>query len=194
MPRPFLRYLAVVGLFTLGNSSNMFLLLHARELGVELAQVPLLWAVVTLTATVLSVPLASLSDRYGRGRFLLAGYLVYGAIYGLLGVIAESGWVLFMLFAGFGVFLAATEGVEKALVADLAPRGRTGTAFGWFNLTTGLLLLPASIVFGWLYESLGPSWAFGFGAACAWVAAALLARWVIPAVRSAGLGHELEKT
>ncbi len=178
MPPALRRYLLVVALFTLGNSSNMFLLLRAAELGVADARIPLLWASVSAVAMLFAAPLSALSDRLGRVRLLVAGYAAYGLFYLGIGVIAQDGVVLFALFAFYGLFMAATEGVEKALVADLAPAARQGTAFGWFNLTAGALLLPASVVFGWLYQELSPLAAFGFSAACALSAAALLWRWV----------------
>lgn len=178
LPGRLRRYLAVVALFTLGNSSNMFLLLRARELGVPEAQVPLLWAAVSAVAMLASTPLSGLSDRVGRVRLLVAGYLAYGLFYLGLGLIGGDGPLLYLLFAGYGLFMAATEGVEKALVADLAPAGRQGTAFGWFNLTAGVCLLPASLAFGALYQGVAPWAAFTFSAACALAAALLLWRWV----------------
>jgi MFS family permease len=174
----FKRYLVVVAIFTLGNSSNMFLLLRARELGVTEAQVPLLWAVVSVVAMLFSTPLSALSDRWGRVRLLTAGYLAYGLFYFLLGAIAADGLVLFTLFAFYGLFMAATEGVEKALVADLAPAELQGTAFGWFNLVCGIMLLPASIVFGLLYQQFSPLTAFAFSGGCAVLAATLLITWM----------------
>lgn len=172
------RYLVVVGLFTLGNSSNMFLLLRARELGVAEAHVPLLWAAVSLVAMTFSTPLSGLSDRLGRTRFLVAGYLAYALFYAALGSLTHGGEGLFVLFGFYGLFMAATEGVEKAFVADLAPATLRGTAFGWFNLVSGLALLPASVVFGWLYQAASPLVAFGFSSACALSAAVLLVTWV----------------
>ena len=181
LPTPFKRYLVVLGLFTLGNSSNMFLLLRARELGLPEAQVPLAWAAVALVAMLFSTPLAALSDRVGRVRLIVAGWLAYGCFYLGLGLLPPgSPLALFGLFAGYGIFMAATEGVEKALVADLAPPALRGTAFGWFNLTTGLLLLPASLLFGALYQGGGALVAFGFSAACAGTAAFLLPIWARP--------------
>jgi len=174
MPPVFRRYLLVVALFTLGNSSNMFLLLRANELGVPQAQVPLLWAAVSVIAMLFATPLSALSDRLGRVRLLLLGYVAYAIFYASLGFINTDGWVLFALFGFYGLFMAATEGVEKALVADLAPQDRRGTAFGWFNLTAGLFLLPASIVFGWIYQAIAPWAAFLFSATCAMAAALLL--------------------
>lgn len=177
LPRPFQRYLLVLGLFTLGNSSNMFLLLRAREMGLAEYQVPLLWALVALIAAVGSTPLSALSDRFGRVRLIVGGWLVYAGFYLLLGFSSHA-LLLWPLFALYGLFMAATEGVEKALVADLVPSEVLGTAYGWFNMIAGILLLPASILFGWLWQQAGALVAFGFGAGCALLAALLLSKWV----------------
>ncbi len=180
-PSVYKRYLLVMALFTLGNSSNMFLLLRAKELGLADYQVPLLWALVSGVAMLFSVPLSALSDRHGRTRLILAGWLTYGLFYLLLGINGFHTLLLWPLFAFYGLFLAATEGAEKALVADLAPREQLGTAYGWFNLVAGFMLLPASILFGWLWQSINSFAAFGFSAACALSAALLLRFWVMPA-------------
>lgn len=168
LPPTFRRYLLALALFTLGNSSNMFLLLRARELGLSEAQVPLAWAAVSAVATVFATPLAAWSDRWGRRRLIVAGWLAYASFYLALGWSGSTAPLTLMaLFAGYGLFLAATEGVEKALVADLAPAEQLGTAYGWFNLTTGAMLLPASLLFGLLYEYGGAGVAFTVSAACA---------------------------
>lgn len=180
-PPAFRRYLLVLALFTLGNSSNMFLLLRARDLGLPQAEVPILWALTSLVAALLSTPLSSLSDRLGRTRLIVSGWVVYAIFYFVLGVQHDNTWALWPMFAGYGVFLAATEGAEKALVADLVPRESAGTAYGWYNLVVGLFLLPASVVFGWLWQLETPLIAFGFGAGCALLAALLLKFWVEPA-------------
>ncbi|HRW65079.1 MAG TPA: MFS transporter [Candidatus Competibacter sp.] len=177
LPGPFRRYLVVLGLFTLGNSSNMFLLLRARELGFPEYQVPLLWALVALTAAVFSTPLSALSDRLGRPRLIVGGWLIYAGFYLLLGFNGHPA-LLWPLFGLYGLFMAATEGAEKALVADLAPRAMLGTAYGWFNMIAGIMLLPASVLFGWLWQQAGAPVAFGFGAGCALAAALLLRGWV----------------
>ncbi|MCC8999834.1 MAG: MFS transporter [Candidatus Contendobacter sp.] len=178
-PNAFKHYLLVLALFTLGNSSNMFLLLRAKELGLPDYQIPLLWAVVSTVAMLFSTPLSALSDRLGRQRLILSGWAIYGLFYLILGLNSGQTWLLWPLFAGYGLFLAATEGAEKALVADLAPAALLGTAYGWFNLTAGLLLLPASLLFGWLWQSAGPTLAFGVAAGCAFLAALLLHYWVM---------------
>ena len=180
-PVVYKRYLLVLALFTLGNSSNMFLLLRARDLGLAEYQVPLLWALVSAVATVFSTPLSALSDRLGRVRLILAGWVIYGLFYLLLGINGFHALLLWPLFAGYGLFLAATEGAEKALVADLAPRERLGTAYGWFNLTAGVMLLPASLLFGWLWQGVSVQAAFAFSSACALLAALLLRFWVMRA-------------
>lgn len=186
LPPAFKRYLVVLALFTLGNSSNMFLLLRARELGLPEAQVPLAWAAVSFIAMLFSTPLSALSDRLGRVRLIVVGWGAYGSFYLGLGLLPPgTPLALFGLFAFYGVFMAATEGVEKALVADLAPPQLRGTAFGWFNLTAGLMLLPASLLFGEIYQRAGALAAFGFSAACALTAALLLGLWALRGARHA---------
>jgi MFS family permease len=173
MPPGLRRYLAVIALFSLGNSSNMFLLLRARELGITEADIPLLWALLSTVAAVFSTPLAAFSDRVGRIKLLVVGYLAYGIFYAAMGLLQPGLWMLCGLFAFYGLFMAATEGVERAMVADFASPEQRGTAFGWFNLMTGAMLLPASLIFGALYQ-LAPTWAFGFSATCALGALVLL--------------------
>lgn len=177
LPLSFKRYLAVQALFTLGNSSNMFLLLRARDIGLAEYQVPLLWALASLTAALFATPLSALSDQLGRTRLIVSGWIVYAMFYLLLGINGHAE-LLWPLFAFYGLFMAATEGAEKALVADLVGDQLLGTAYGWFNMTSGLMLLPASIVFGWLWQGAGPLTAFGFSTACALAAALLLHLWV----------------
>jgi MFS family permease len=177
-PPAFKRYLATLAIFTLGNSSNMFLLLRAREMGLSEVQVPLLWALVSATAMIFSTPLSALSDRVGRMRLIVGGWAVYGVFYLLLGLNGSSTALLWPLFAFYGLFMAATEGAEKALVADIAPKELLGTAYGWFNLTAGIMLLPASLAFGWLWQAAGAETAFAFSAGCALLASLLLRTWV----------------
>jgi MFS family permease len=180
MPRVFKTYLAVVAIFTLGNSSNMFLLLRAGELGVPAEQIPLLWAAVSTIAMLFSVPLSALSDRLGRTSVLLGGYIAYGAFYLGMGGIGDNVAALFVLFACYGLFMGATEGVEKAFVADLVPEEQRGTAFGWFNMVAGIFLLPASMIFGLVYQGISPGCAFLFSGGCSLLAAGLLKLFVVP--------------
>jgi MFS family permease len=177
-PPQFRRYLVVLGLFMLGNSSNLFLLMRARELGLPQAQIPLLWAVMSGVAAIFLTPFSALSDRFGRRRLIVTGWIAYAAIYLALGWGGLKPWSVWGLFVAYGLFIAATEGAEKALVADFVQRGQLGTAFGWYHLTLGITLLPASLLFGSLWESVSVFTAFAFGAVCALLAAGLLLFWV----------------
>jgi MFS family permease len=180
-PPAFGRYLGVLALFTLGNSSNMFLLLRAEEMGAGAVRTTLMWALYSLVAAVLSTPLSAWSDRFGRARVLALAWFAYAAVYFALGGLPATDWALWLAFGAYGVVTAALEGTEKALVADLVPRERIATAYGWYNLVSGLFLLPASLVFGWLWSDFAPIVAFGLGAACALAAALLLQGWVVAA-------------
>lgn len=180
LPADLKKFLLVVAIFSLGNSSNIFLLFRASELGVPQAYVPLLWAIVSLIAAVFSTPLASLSDRVGRFPLLLGGYLAFAIVYASLGLLTDGLASLAAIFGLYGLFVASTEGVEKAMVADIAPSDQRGTAFGWFNMTVGVFLLPSSVIFGYLYENLNSAIAFAFSGSCALVACLLLWYWFRP--------------
>ncbi len=166
----FWQYLACVFLFTLGNSSDAFLLLRAQELGVSLALIPILWSAFHVVKSATSTPGGRLSDRWGRRRTLLLGWGWYALVYAGF---AYAGtplhvWGLFLIY---GVYYGLTEGVERAFVADLVGDANRGYAFGWFHLTVGLAALPASLIFGALYQAYGAHVAFLTGAGLAVLAA-----------------------
>jgi MFS family permease len=179
--RRFWAFLAVLFVFTLGNSTDAFLLLRAADLGVAPALIPILWALLHVVKSASSTPGGILSDRIGRKPLLIAGWLVYAAVYLALGQAREQ-WHAWALFAVYGIYFGLTEGVEKALVADLVPADRRGAAFGWYNLALGLGALPASLIFGLLWDKAGPATAFGFGASLA-LAAAIGITVVAPAAK-----------
>ncbi|MBA8886880.1 MFS family permease [Dokdonella fugitiva] len=185
LPAPFRRYLVALALFTLGNSSNMFLLLRANELGASATRTTLMWALFSLVAALLSTPLSALSDRWGRARVLTVAWLAYAVAYLAIGLLPAADWALWLAFAGYGAVTAALEGTEKAFVADLVPRERIGSAYGWYNLVSGLLLLPASLLFGEIWSGVSPFAAFAFGAACAFAGVVLLRTWVGPTAAAA---------
>jgi MFS family permease len=185
--RRFWAFLGILFVFTLGNSTDAFLLLRAADLGVPAALVPVLWALLHVVKSLSSTPGGALSDRLGRKPLLVAGWLLYAAVYFALGV-ADEAWHAWALFAVYGVYFGLTEGVEKALVADLVAAERRGAAFGWYNLALGLGALPAAILFGALWDRLGAVVAFSFGAAMALLAAVGIA-FVVPApARRPGAG------
>lgn len=173
LPRSFWGYLAVVLLFTLGNSTDAFLLLRASQLGVPVALLPILWAVLHVVKSAASTQGGALSDRIGRAPTLMGGWLVYALAY--VGfAFASATWHAWALFAVYGVYFALVEPTERALVADFVPAERRGTAFGWFHLTVGIGMLPASVVFGLVWDAYGPRNAFLLGAGLALAAAVLL--------------------
>jgi MFS family permease len=170
--RTFWRYLFVLFVFTLSTSTDAFLLLRASQLGVATAMIPILWAMLHVVKSSSTVVGGALSDRLGRRPLILGGWAVYAAVY--LGfALSSAEWHAWALFVVYGLYFGATEGTEKALVADLVPAARRGTAFGWFNAALGLGALPASVVFGLVWERSGPEVAFVMGAGIAAVATLL---------------------
>jgi MFS family permease len=177
MGRRFWTFLVIIGLFTLGNSTDAFLLLRAKDLGVPVALAPILWAVLNLVKSVCNVPGGALSDRVGRRPVLIAGWTVYAVIYFLFAR-ATSAWQAWALFAAYGIYFGLTEGAELALVADVVPATRRGAAYGWYYLAIGIGALPASLMFGALWDRFGHATAFSVGAALALAAAVGL--FVVP--------------
>ncbi len=155
-------YLLVVFLFTLGNSSNQFLLLRAQNLGATTAIVLLLYLVYNVAYATVAYPAGRLSDRIGRRALLVLGYVLYGVVYLGFALARSSVW-LWALFIVYGLYIGASEGVEKALVADLAPVPIRATAIGLHATLVGVGLLPASLLAGWLWTSFGPAIPFYFG-------------------------------
>jgi MFS family permease len=155
-------FLLIVVLFTLGNSSDAFIILRGQERGLDVLQVMGMVLTFNFVYTLLAAPLGFLSDKIGRRSLIIGGWVTYGLVY--LGfAFAQTGWQVWALFALYGVYYAATEGTAKALVADLVPDEKRGTAYGLFNAAIGLTALPASLIAGVLWQGIG-AWS-GFGAA-----------------------------
>ena len=174
MPTRLWAVLGVILVFSLGNSADAFLLLRLTDALGAATFVPLLWASLHLVKAALSTWGGGLSDRIGRKRVIVIGWAVYALVYiGFATASSAAGFVSWFLL--YGVYFALAEGAEKALVADLTPPGRQGTAFGYYNAALGVGALTASVVFGFLYERFSPSTAFTTGAALAVIAALLLA-------------------
>jgi MFS family permease len=171
LPPRFWGAMLAVTLFTLGNSTDAFLLLRAGQLGVPVALLPIIWAVLHVVKSSTSLVGGGLSDRIGRKPTVIAGWLFYGLVY-LLFAGATKTWHAWVLFAIYGIHFGLTEGPERAMIADIVPGGKRGTAFGWYNLAIGIAALPASVIFGLLWDRFGSPMAFGFGASLA-VAASL---------------------
>ncbi|MBI4467711.1 MAG: MFS transporter [Acidobacteria bacterium] len=178
--------LITFGLFALGNSSDAFLILRARDLGVADAALPALWIVLSLSKTIWSVPGGVISDRLGRGGTILTGWAVYAMVYAGFAV-ASSAWHAWGLFAAYGLFFGLTEGAERALMADLSPAEARGTVFGAYNFTIGMAALPSSLLMGAVWQRFGYHAAFMLGAGLA-LSSAVLLFLILP--RSRNTHHE----
>lgn len=173
LPPRFTRFMLVLALFTLGNSSDAFLLLRLSDAAGSALWVPLMWAGLHVVKAGVSIVGGSWSDRVGRRGVIAAGWLVYAAVYAGFAASTSIATLLAWFFA-YGVYFGFAEGTEKALVADLAPAERRGFAFGVYNAVVGIGAFAASVVFGAIWTAWGASAAFGTGAALALVATALL--------------------
>lgn len=169
----FKRFLLIVALFTLSNSSDAFLLLRAQSVGVSVASIPLLWAMLHVIKVLSSLIGGDLSDRLGRRRLIVSGWVLYAAVYAGFAFVSNniSVWILFLIY---GIYFGLAEGAEKALVADLVQPEQRGTAYGLYNLAFGITVLPASLLMGALWSWRGPTLAFLVSAALGATAALLL--------------------
>ena len=173
LPRSFNRFMMVLALFTLGNSTDAFLLLRLTDAAGTVRFVPLMWAALHVVKASVSMAAGSWSDRIGRRTVIAIGWLVYVVVYAGFAV-SSSITTLFSWFLLYGFYFGFAEGTEKALVADLAPAERRGFAFGLYNAVTGVGALAASLLFGLVWNAYGTAAAFGMGAALALVATILL--------------------
>jgi len=174
--RRFIIFLVIIAVFTLGKSSDFFVILRAQNLEVPLIQVTLMLVLLNITYSVVSLPAGMLSDKLGRRRLIILGWSIYALVY--LGfAIASQIWSVWLLFAVYGIYQGVVEGVARAFVADLVAEGRRGTAYGLYHGVVGLLALPASLIAGWLWDVISPAAPFYFGAALALIAA--LGLWTL---------------
>ncbi len=180
--RPFMIFMVIVAVFDLGNSSDAFLVLRAQERGLSVAGILGMLITFNLVYSLVSTPGGALSDRIGRRKVIIGGWLVYALIYLGFGL-AQTGLQIWVLYAFYGVYYGLAYGTAKALVADLVPVETRGTAYGTYNATLGILDLPASVIAGVLWQGVGGWGGFGaaapflFGGAMALLAAALMALW-----------------
>ena len=185
--KPFMIFMGIVGLFTLGNSADAFLVLRATERGLSVVGVLGMLITFNLIYTLIATPAGSLSDRIGRRKLIIGGWLAYAVIYLGFGL-AQTGWQIWVLYALYGVYYGLAYGTATAMVADLVPDTVRGTAYGTYNGMLGLMAFPASLIAGILWQGvgawpgLGPSAPFIFGGVLALIAAGLMAAWEPPAM------------
>ena len=155
----FKRFLIVIGIFTLSNSTDAFLLLRAADSGISPVILPLLWMTLHFSKVVSSLIGGDLSDRFGRKTLIIAGWVVYSLVY--IGfAFVTSAWQCWVLFILYGTYFGLTEGVEKAMVADMVPVDKRGTAYGLYSLAIGITVFPASLLFGLVWNHFGAATAF----------------------------------
>ncbi len=180
--KPFMIFITIVGLFTLGNSADAFLVLRAKDRGLNILGILGMLITFNLIYALLSTPAGSLSDRIGRRRLIVGGWLVYALIYLGFGL-AQTGWQIWALYALYGVYYGMAYGTATAMVADLVPENVRGTAYGTYNAMIGILAFPSSVIAGVLWQGafgwkgLGAPAPFIFGGVLALVAALWMAVW-----------------
>jgi MFS family permease len=162
-------FLLIMAVFTLGNSSDFFIVLRAQNLDVNVLNITLMLVLFNFTYVIVSAPAGIISDKLGRRRIIVIGWAIYALVY--LGfALATSVWSMWVLFAAYGIYYGIVEGVAKAYVADLVPAERRGTAYGYYQASVGLMLLPASVIAGLLWDKVNPATPFYFGAGLAFLA------------------------
>jgi MFS family permease len=180
-------FLLIVIIFTLGNSSDAFLLLRAKDIGISLSLIPMLWFALDMTRTLFSMPAGIISDRVGRRYVIVLGWFIYALTY--FGFAFSSQPIhIWLLFIFYGFYYSLTEGTERAFIADLVPSELRATAYGIYRFAIGVGAFPASVIFGAIWHWAGHITAFSFGAGLAFLASILLLA-LIKESRSGELGR-----
>lgn len=175
--KPFQIFLVIVSIFTLGNSSDAFLVLRAQNLGISVVGILLMLISFNLIYTLISTPAGRLSDKIGRKRLIVGGWLVYALMYLGFGL-ASRGWQVWLLYGVYGLYYGMAYGSANALVADLVPEQLRGTAYGTYNAIIGIIAFPSSLIAGILWEKISPAAPFLFGSGLALVAALMMVLWM----------------
>jgi MFS family permease len=171
-------FVFIAALFAAGNSSDVFLILRAEQQGIAPVTIPIIYLVFNLVYSLSAVPAGMAADRFGRKRVILLGFVLFAALYYGFAV-ASSATAIWLLFGVYGLFMALTEGVQKAFIATIIPADFKATAFGVFHTVVGLAMLPASLVGGWLWDHVSPAATFYFGAITASVTALLFVVFIV---------------
>jgi MFS family permease len=172
-PAKYYFFLGIVFVFTLGNSTDALLMVKANEAGIRVAFIPLVYLITNMVSVFTAIPLGALSDRIGKERLLIAGYLIYSVVYYGFGVTTDVGSIVF-LFALYGLYSASTDGIQKAFVSDMIDNNKKGTGLGIYNAILGVTLLPASLLAGYMYDRINSSVPFYFGAGMAFISAIMM--------------------
>lgn len=177
-PKRFYLFLGIIFIFTLGNSTDALLIVKANEVGIKVTFIPLVYLISSVVSVFLAIPLGTLSDKIGREKLLIFGFMVYAVVYFGFGITGDI-YTIIALFGLYGVYSASTDGIQKALVSDFTDRNKKGTAMGLYNALLGVTLLPASLIAGVLYDKVNSSIPFYFGATTAVISAILMVIFVV---------------
>jgi MFS family permease len=172
-PKKYYLFLIIIFIFTLGNSTDALLLVKANEVGVKVAFIPLVYLVTSIVSVLLAIPIGVLSDKIGKEKILIFGFLIYAIVYFGFGVTGSIS-VIVALFALYGLYSAATDGIQKAFISDMIDENKKGTGLGIYNAMIGITLLPASLIAGILYDKVNSRIPFYFGTLTAIVSALLM--------------------
>jgi MFS family permease len=170
-------FVIIAALFAIGNSSDVFLILRAQQVGVSTVMIPMVYLLFNLVYSLSSMPAGMAADKFGKKRVILLGFVLFAALYYGFAV-AGSATAIWVLFGSYGLFMGLTEGIQKAFLATIIPQDFKATAFGVYNTVVGLAMLPASLIGGWLWDHISPSATFYFGATTAAVSAILFIMFI----------------
>jgi len=177
-PAKYYFFLVIILVFTLGNSTDALLMVKANEVGIKVALIPLVYLLFNLVSVLASIPVGALGDRIGKEKILIAGFLIYAAVYFGFGI-STSTRTIVALFAIYGFYSAATDSIQKAYISDIIGKNKKGTGLGIYNALLGITLLPASLIAGTLYDKISSSVPFYFGAATATLSAILMVMYTL---------------
>ena len=172
-PAKYYFFLGIIFVFTLGNSTDALLMVKANDVGVKVALIPLVYLVTNVVSVFASIPVGSLADKVGKEKILIVGFLIYAVVYYGFGITTSTEAII-ALFALYGLYSAATDGIQKAFISDMIDKNKKGTGLGIYNALLGITLLPASLIAGSLYDKVNSSIPFYFGAGTAAASAILM--------------------
>jgi MFS family permease len=177
-PSKYYFFMGIVFIFTLGNSTDALLMVKANEAGVKVALIPLVYLITNAVSVLASIPIGTLSDKIGKERILVVGFFIYAVVYYGFGVSTSIG-AMVSLFALYGLYSAATDGIQKAFISDMIDKNKKGTGLGIYNALIGITVLPASLIAGLLYDKVNSSVPFYFGAGTAALSSLLMLVYLI---------------
>ena len=178
LPKNYYIFLFIIGVFTLGNSTDSLMLIRLSETGINESFVPLIYMIFNTVSVLLAVQIGKLSDKIGRVKLIILGFLIYSFVYLMFGAFNNI-TVFILMFVLYGVYSALTDTCQKALVSDLVNKEMKGTGFGLYHAVLGIMLLPASAIGGYLYDNVSPSATFYFGSSLSLIAAIMMILFMV---------------